>query len=277
MAVLFIAYCYVSGEVRFGCFTGGQGSSAPRRGGSPWNDQRGRAAALPLWKHPPRGWAIIKSRLCRKAAKVGGGQGPLLVCAYITGCRPLALPLGELSPQVTERVGMVMVCPLRPRCARPPLPKGEARDAHTVHQNVCRGGALPRPFSQSLRHGFTVTPPFAQGRLWSSAPAGAGTDCHVAPLLAMTVQGRGSTPPETLCKQEGQSPSCLLFHPIAAPVILRSRRPGRRRSYPPPRRSPPTAHGSARRPRSSPSPAVPAPPSPSPACCSRRRSDGGGP
>ncbi len=36
---------------------------------------------------------------------------------------------------------MVMVCPLRPRCARPPLPKGEARDAHTVHQKVCRGGA----------------------------------------------------------------------------------------------------------------------------------------
>ncbi len=23
-----------------------------------------------------RGWAIIKSRLCREAAKVGGGQGP---------------------------------------------------------------------------------------------------------------------------------------------------------------------------------------------------------
>ena len=52
----------------------------------------------------------------------------------------MALPLGELSPQVTERAGMVMVCPLRPRCARPPLPGGEARDAHTAHQNVCRGG-----------------------------------------------------------------------------------------------------------------------------------------
>ena len=33
--------------------------------------------ALPLWKHPPGVWAIIKSRLCREAAKVGGGQGPL--------------------------------------------------------------------------------------------------------------------------------------------------------------------------------------------------------
>ena len=230
MAVLFIAYCYVSSEVRFGCFTGGQGSSAPRRGVSfplETTKREGRARP-PLWKQTPtRGLAIIKSRLCRKAAKVGGGLWPLLVCAYITGCRPLALPLGELSPQVTERVGMVMVCPLRPRCARPPLPKGEARDAHTVHQNVCRGGALPR-----LEH---------------------------------------------CAKQEGQNPSCLLFHPIAAPAILRSRRPGRRRSYPPARRSPPTAHGSARRPRSSPSPAVPAPPSPSPACCSRRRSDDGGP
>jgi len=42
----------------------------------------------------------------------------------------LALPLGELSPQVTERVlsfGRGIVCPLRPRCARPPLPEGEAR------------------------------------------------------------------------------------------------------------------------------------------------------
>ena len=83
--------------------------------------------------------------------------------------------------------------------------------------------------------------------------------------------------PAHCAKQEGQNPSCLLFHPIAAPVILRSRRPGRRRCYPPARRSPPTAHGSARRPRSSPSPAVPAPPSPSPACCSRHRSGDGGP
>ena len=53
----------------------------------------------------------------------------------------MALPLGELSPQVTERAGMVMVCPLRPRCARPPLPEGEARVAHTAHQ---KGGLMPR-------------------------------------------------------------------------------------------------------------------------------------
>ena len=75
----------------------------------------------------------------------GGRPHAAAVCAYITGHRPLALPLGELSPQVTERAGMVMVCPLRPRCARPPLPEGEAREAHTAHQNVCRGGALSRP------------------------------------------------------------------------------------------------------------------------------------
>ena len=119
---------------------------------------------------------------------------------YVMGYSPLALPLGELSPQVTERAlqpfsndkinlcahtakilvdtpvgksqnlqpkrhqklrtfrtwgvislrsrqafsnwvlsfGIVMVCPLRPRYARPPLPKGEARDARTVHRKVYR-------------------------------------------------------------------------------------------------------------------------------------------
>ncbi len=62
---------------------------------------------------------------------IGGGS---VVVKDIPG---LALPLGELSPQATERVlqiikppgsyGMVMVCPLRFRCAQPPLPRGEAR------------------------------------------------------------------------------------------------------------------------------------------------------
>ena len=54
----------------------------------------------------------------------------------------LALPLGELSPLVTERpcargtssacegasifrLDVAVICPLRPRCARPPLPQGE--------------------------------------------------------------------------------------------------------------------------------------------------------
>ena len=37
---------------------------------------------------------------------------------------------------------MVIVCPLRPRCARPPHPKGEARDVRTVHQKVYRSAPL---------------------------------------------------------------------------------------------------------------------------------------
>ena len=40
----------------------------------------------------------------------------------------MALPLGELSPQATERVLAVAVYPLRLRFAQPPLPKGEARN-----------------------------------------------------------------------------------------------------------------------------------------------------
>ena len=41
--------------------------------------------ALPLWKHPPGVWAIIKSRLCREAAKVGGGLWPLVNNAFAAG------------------------------------------------------------------------------------------------------------------------------------------------------------------------------------------------
>ena len=69
---------------------------------------------------------------------------PFLVPIYDA----LALPLGELSPQVTERalrprdviclrrcqhfpIGRCRYLPLRPRCARPPLPQGEARGAGT--------------------------------------------------------------------------------------------------------------------------------------------------
>ena len=40
------------------------------------NDQKGGVATPPLWKPHPVVCAIIKSRLCRKAAKVGGGRGP---------------------------------------------------------------------------------------------------------------------------------------------------------------------------------------------------------
>ena len=43
----------------------------------------------------------------------------------------LALPLGELSAELTERVSLVD--PLRPRCARTPPPKGEARVRAILH------------------------------------------------------------------------------------------------------------------------------------------------
>ena len=100
--------------------------------------------ALRAAKQVPLGCALGMTEKKQGGRSVDGCRGgrphAAAVCAYITGHRPLALPLGELSPQVTERAGMVMVCPLRPRCARPPLPAGEARDAHTAYQNVCRGG-----------------------------------------------------------------------------------------------------------------------------------------
>ena len=132
----------------------------------------------------------------------------LLPTYYVTGCSPLALPLGELSPQVTERVlqsfsndkinlcahttkipvdipvgesqnlqakgrqelrtlsiiskplrlimlrtiqfndqsGRSIVYHLRPRCDRPPLPKGEARDVRTVHRKVYKSA----PFISSV-------------------------------------------------------------------------------------------------------------------------------
>ena len=69
---------------------------------------------------------------------------PFLVPIYDA----LALPLGELSPQVTERacargtssacegasifrLDVAVICPLRPRCARPPLPQGRQGGAGT--------------------------------------------------------------------------------------------------------------------------------------------------
>ena len=132
----------------------------------------------------------------------------LMPTYYVKGCSSLALPLGELSPQVTERVlqpfsndkinlcahttkipvdipvgesqnlqakgrqelrtfriiskplrfimlraiqfndqsGRSIVYPLRPRYARTPLPKGEARDARTVHRKVYKSA----PFISSV-------------------------------------------------------------------------------------------------------------------------------
>ena len=92
-------------------------SSFPLENPPSLSDQRGRAAALPLWKHPPGVWAIIKSRLCRKAAKVGGGLWPLFWNVFllsIGGCRG--------------------------GCPHPPV-----RMAQRLSADVCRGGALPRP------------------------------------------------------------------------------------------------------------------------------------
>ena len=106
----------------------------------------------------------------------GGRPHAAAVCAYITGHRPLALPLGELSPQVTERAGMVMVCPLRPRCARLPLPEGEARDAHMAHQNVCRGGALSARNTMRKRRGDEGIAPYGRAtrvRSYNVSPSGA--------------------------------------------------------------------------------------------------------
>ena len=80
----------------------------------------------------------------------------LMSTYYVMGRSPLALPLGELSPQVTERVLPPFlnnkinlcahtVCPLRPRRARSPLPQGEARDTHTVHRKVHRSARFICP------------------------------------------------------------------------------------------------------------------------------------
>ena len=87
--------------------------------------------------------------------------------------RPLALPLGELSPQATERALAVTfsVYPLRPRFARPPLPTGEARVSpawlslrESCHRRRLRGSCsnlqrLPSP--SSLR---SATSPNGRGK-----------------------------------------------------------------------------------------------------------------
>ena len=84
-----------------------------------------------------------------KAEQVPLGVYAAAVCAYVTGRRLLALPSGELSPQVTERAGMVMVRPLRPRCARPPLPKGEARPS----PSSLRSATSPKGRGKGRSHG----------------------------------------------------------------------------------------------------------------------------
>ena len=57
----------------------------------------------PLWKPPPLGWAIIKSRLCRKAAKVGGGQGPTFDNTFALGRGVVRLCISEQERQRKEK------------------------------------------------------------------------------------------------------------------------------------------------------------------------------
>ena len=115
---------------------------------------RPRCARPPL----PQGEARVPGRKPFTTIRLSGGTriegsrktvngayryryAPFLVPIYDA----LALPLGELSPQVTERepcargtssacegasifrLDVAVICPLRPRCARPPLPQGEAK------------------------------------------------------------------------------------------------------------------------------------------------------
>ena len=52
--------------------------------------------------------------------------------------------------QFNDQSGRSIVYPLRPRCARPPLPKGEARDARTVHRKVYRSAPFISSANWSL-------------------------------------------------------------------------------------------------------------------------------
>ena len=74
---------------------------------------------------------------------------------------PLALPLGELSAKVTERV-LQPASPLRPRCARPPLPKGEARGFAYAEEDC------PYVRSSSRKPGLKNSPPSASTHMASA-------------------------------------------------------------------------------------------------------------
>ena len=83
---------------------------------------RNIAANLPL---PRRADRVVRPyrTLCEVAENAYNFA--IASCRGERGIDPLALPLGELSPKATERV--FLIYPLRPRCARTPPPKGEAR------------------------------------------------------------------------------------------------------------------------------------------------------
>ena len=91
----------------------------------------------PSLETPSGGWAIIKSRLCRAAAKVGGGQGPLVRKYFAAGRRSVG---GGALP--------------RPKhCAKTaggaePLPYGQVQGVRSY--NGRRGDVGIAPYGRSI-------------------------------------------------------------------------------------------------------------------------------
>ncbi len=107
---------------------------------------------LPIYPTLPCAYCRARSCGGLTAAKRPGAQPPGAFSLSkkprrVRALRRLALPLGELSSQMTERAlrlfaGAAIVFPLRPRCARPPLPRGEARGAQLI-KKASRRTAVP--------------------------------------------------------------------------------------------------------------------------------------
>ena len=88
-----------------------------------------------------------KARLCATFDPIRGG-----LC-------PLELPLRKGTADPIERVYRqaerraagrrpFFVCPLRPRCARPPLPKGEPRVCAPLYRRIPRRREAVRPYNR---------------------------------------------------------------------------------------------------------------------------------
>jgi len=122
------------------------------------------------------------------------GQGPFFAKGPpLHSSLILALPLGELSAKLTERAllpySLLLITyflPLRPRCAQPPPPKGEARACFARRPRpagpkppLCKGrcqkslifdgGIVRLDIRQSPSHGSAVPAPFTQGGLFTPA------------------------------------------------------------------------------------------------------------
>ncbi len=95
---------------------------------------------------------IFHAKSCLSAALLHRCSVFLLCC--MDSLTVLALPLGELSPQVTERGSqpfyMGIVFPLRPRCARTPIPQGEASSKLCAQQTAILLSKKTQSFSDSL-------------------------------------------------------------------------------------------------------------------------------